>query len=285
MDSNKLETFLVVSRYKSFSKAAEKLFITPAAVKKQIDSLENETGSVLFNRKSYGCELTKAGQAFTVEAENILKVIRKSVEKIKHIEEGQEYEIHIGHSTRLSFDFISLLSARYNELYPEHYIYFERMKKTELSTALENGTIDCFLFINPLKNDFRGTRSVQIGTTAIHAVMNQHHPLAGKDLIRFNDLLPYQVYISSMLDNELYESLDSNIGPNLHIMDKSDRNELIVSLLKNSIILFPSDVAHDKSIPFDYDPLPINFYYRNKSEELVNLYHVIGEILRIKSII
>lgn len=285
MDSNKLETFLVVSKYKSFSKAAEKLFITPAAVKKQIDSLESETGSVLFYRKSYGCELTKAGQAFTVEAENILKVIRKSIEKIRHIEEGQEYEIHIGHSTRLSFDFISLMSSRYNELYPGHYLYFERMKKSELGTALDNRTIDCFLFLNPMKNDFKGIKTYEIGKSEIHAVMNPHHPLAGKNLISYSDLLPYQVYISSILDTELYESLESDIGSNLHIMDKSDRNELIVSLLKQSIILFPSRVSHDVSIPFDYDPLPINFYYREKAEELVNLYHVIVEILKTETIV
>ena len=280
MDSVKLETFLIVSKMNSFSKAAEKLFITPAAVKKQIDSLESEVGVTLFYRKSSGCYLTDAGKAFTAEANKILKVINTSVEKVRQIEKGQEYEIHIGHSVRLSFDFINMLTSTFHEKYPQYFLYFERMKKTELQTALDNGTIDCFLFVNPQKNDFKGAKHVQIGSADIHAVVNKNHPLAGYDLVRYDDLLPYQVYISSILDISLYDALEADIGTSLHIMDKSDRNELLVSLLKNAVILFPGNVSHDVSIPFDYRPLPIEFYYRSNQPELENLYHQIRAVLK-----
>ncbi len=285
MDSTKLETFLVVCRMNSFSKAAEKLFITPAAVKKQIDSLEDEVGVTLFTRKASGVTLTAAGEAFTAEADKILKVIRSSVETVRQVEKNQDYEIHIGHSTRLSFDFISLLTSTFNELYPNYYLYFERMKKTELSTALENGTIDCFLFINPTSSDFRGIKKTQIGAAVVHAVVNRTHPLAEKEIVRYEDLLPYQVYIPSILDNELYERLEADIGSSLHVMDKSDRNMLAVNLLKKGVILYPSRVSHDVPIPFDCDPLPIVFYYKTRSDSLVNLYHVFRKVMRQESII
>ena len=284
MDSVKLETFLIVCKVSSFSKAADKLFITPAAVKKQIDSLESEVGVTLFYRKSSGCYLTEAGKAFSAEARKILKVINTSVEKVRQVEKGKEYEIHIGHSVRLSFDFINLLTSAFHEKYPQHYLYFERMKKSELQTALESGTIDCFLFVNPQKNDFRGSKHVRIGESVIHAVVNKNHPLADYETVTFNDLLPYHVYISSILDNSLYDALEAEIGTNLHIMDKSDRNELLVSLLKNAVILFPGDVSHDVSIPFDYKPLPIEFYYRENDPELENLYHQIRAVLKTQAI-
>lgn len=285
MDSTKLETFLVVCRMNSFSKAAEKLFITPAAVKKQIDSLEDEVGVSLFIRKASGVTPTKAGEAFAAEADKILKVMQNSVETVRQVEKSQDYEIHIGHSTRLSFDFISLLTSTFNEQYPNHYLYFERMKKTELSTALENGTVDCFLFINPTSSDFRGIKKTRLGATAVHAVVNRSHPLAGKELIRYEDLFPYQVYIPSMLDSSLYERLEADIGSSLHVMDKSDRNTLAVSLLKKGVILYPGRVTHDVSIPFDCDPLPIVFYYRDRSDSLVDLYHVIRKVLPQQNII
>ena len=80
MDSAKLETFLYVCKEKSFTKAAEKLFITPAAIKKQIDSLENEIGTPLFLRTASGCTLTPAGEIFQPRARKILNLIYDSVE-------------------------------------------------------------------------------------------------------------------------------------------------------------------------------------------------------------
>ena len=54
-------TFMQVAERKSFSAAAEKLFLTPNAVKKRIEVLERETGLCLFIRTNQGCVLTQAG--------------------------------------------------------------------------------------------------------------------------------------------------------------------------------------------------------------------------------
>ena len=59
-----LETFLVVADSSSFSKASQKLFISPTAVIKQINLLENEIGFPLFYRDNKGITLTDAGKSF-----------------------------------------------------------------------------------------------------------------------------------------------------------------------------------------------------------------------------
>ena len=56
-----LETFLCVVEAGSFSKAAEKLFITAPAVIKQINSLESSLNLQLFDRTHRGLIVTEAG--------------------------------------------------------------------------------------------------------------------------------------------------------------------------------------------------------------------------------
>ena len=50
MDIRQLETFIEVVKHKSFSKAAEKLYLTQPTVTSHIQNLENELGAMLINR-------------------------------------------------------------------------------------------------------------------------------------------------------------------------------------------------------------------------------------------
>ena len=59
MYNPQLETFLRVADAGSFNKAAEEAFITPTAVIKQINSLEDSLGVKLFDRTHRGLTLTK----------------------------------------------------------------------------------------------------------------------------------------------------------------------------------------------------------------------------------
>jgi len=60
---NALRAFEAVARHRSFRKAAEELFVTPAAITHQIKSLESQLGIQLFIRLSRKIELTEAAQA------------------------------------------------------------------------------------------------------------------------------------------------------------------------------------------------------------------------------
>ena len=60
---NALRAFTVAARHLSFTKAAEELHVTPAAVSHQIKLLEEYTGTVLFRRLTRALKLTDAGQA------------------------------------------------------------------------------------------------------------------------------------------------------------------------------------------------------------------------------
>ncbi len=59
-----LSIFEAAARLESFKLASEELFITPSAVSHQIKSLEEHIGFELFQRKSRGVKLNKAGEFY-----------------------------------------------------------------------------------------------------------------------------------------------------------------------------------------------------------------------------
>ena len=63
MYNPQLDTFICVAESGSFSKAAERMFITSTAVIKQINSLESSLELQLFERTHRGLSLTEAGKS------------------------------------------------------------------------------------------------------------------------------------------------------------------------------------------------------------------------------
>lgn len=72
MDFRQLETFVEVANLKSFSRAAEKLYITQPTVTNHIQNLERELGTLLINRSGKNISLTEAGSLLYEYAINIL---------------------------------------------------------------------------------------------------------------------------------------------------------------------------------------------------------------------
>ncbi|MCR2833411.1 LysR substrate-binding domain-containing protein [Parerythrobacter lacustris] len=60
---NALRVYDAAARHLSFTRAADELAVTPAAVGQQIRALEDHLGTVLFRRTSKGLELTEEGNA------------------------------------------------------------------------------------------------------------------------------------------------------------------------------------------------------------------------------
>src|SRR5690625_4490670 len=76
LNQAQLETFRMISKHKSYSKAAEVLHITQPTVTSRIKSLEKGLDCKLFKRIGHDISLTKQGLMFVEYAENILTYMR-----------------------------------------------------------------------------------------------------------------------------------------------------------------------------------------------------------------
>ena len=98
MYTPQLETFLCVAECGSFNKAAEKLYISPPAVIKQINLLEENLDLQLFIRTHRGLQLTKAGQSLYQDTKYIIQYCKDSVTRARNAMQVSDNLIRIGTS-------------------------------------------------------------------------------------------------------------------------------------------------------------------------------------------
>lgn len=80
---NALKAFESAARHLNFTKAAEELFVTQAAVSHQIKLLEDFLGVALFHRRNRLLELTELGLQYFDEIRPLLEQIAKATDQIR----------------------------------------------------------------------------------------------------------------------------------------------------------------------------------------------------------
>jgi len=80
---NALKAFEVAARHESFSKAAEELNVTPAAVSQQIRLLEELMGVRLFHRLNRGLTLTVAGKSGLNKLQDGFRNVNDAIDQIR----------------------------------------------------------------------------------------------------------------------------------------------------------------------------------------------------------
>jgi LysR family glycine cleavage system transcriptional activator len=84
-----LKGFDAAARHLSFTRGAEDLFLTQSALSRQIQTLEEQLGVALFERRHRELRLTDAGQILHACARNVLDELSQVVAKIKREQSTQ----------------------------------------------------------------------------------------------------------------------------------------------------------------------------------------------------
>src|ERR1700687_1848581 len=78
-----LKGFDAAARHLSFTRAGEELFLTQSALSRQIQTLEEQLGAPLFERRHRELRLTNAGQILHATAKNVLDDLAQAIAKIR----------------------------------------------------------------------------------------------------------------------------------------------------------------------------------------------------------
>ncbi|WP_073147882.1 selenium metabolism-associated LysR family transcriptional regulator [Paramaledivibacter caminithermalis] len=118
MDFKQLETFVAVVKLKSFSKAAENLFITQPTVSNHIINLEKELNTVLINRTNKKITLTTAGALLYKHAIDILNKKENAIFTLNQFKGKIEGILEISSSTIPEQYFLPELLKKFSKIYP-----------------------------------------------------------------------------------------------------------------------------------------------------------------------
>ena len=83
MYNHMLDTFIAVADCGSFTKASQQLYISPTAIMKQMNALENHLELKLIERTPSGVQLTSAGEIIYRNAKFMIDYSRKSIAEAK----------------------------------------------------------------------------------------------------------------------------------------------------------------------------------------------------------
>ena len=119
MYNPQLDTFICVVEAGSFSKAADKLYISPPAVIKQINSLENNLGVQLFARTHRGLVVTAAGESLYQDAKYMVNYSKEAIERAREAGNDEDDVIRVGISPMTPPQVFVELWPRIQEQYPK----------------------------------------------------------------------------------------------------------------------------------------------------------------------
>lgn len=128
MFNHNLTAFVSAVDCGSFTKAADKLFITPTAVMKQINSLESHLDLKLIERTNQGVRLTPAGEVIYKDAKFLFDFSKHSIENAKQAANVHDKTFCIGTSllnpAKPFMDLWYRVSSRFPD-YKLHLVPFE----------------------------------------------------------------------------------------------------------------------------------------------------------------
>lgn len=138
-----IKTFLEVVKYGSFAKAAKSLYLSPNAIKKRINTFEEQSGIILFDRSNKGVILTKAGYSLYKDCLNIYEHYISAIEKANRIQQESNEIFTIGMMNTFSDTFTTNnwyeVRKKFSE-YPVHIVYFgnKLLDRNELFQCAKN---------------------------------------------------------------------------------------------------------------------------------------------------
>jgi len=153
MDFRQLHYMLKVAEEKSFSKAAQKLYIAQPSLSQYIQKLEQQLGVQLFDRSTNPLRLTYAGELYAKTAKNILDLKDQLTNQMEDISNFKKGRLTIGLSTFRSTYIMPKILPLFHEKFPGIDVVFMEGNSIKLEDLAIKGTTDISLMTLPIKDN------------------------------------------------------------------------------------------------------------------------------------
>lgn len=114
---NALKAFEAAARHLSFTRAADELFVTQAAVSHQIKALEDFLSLKLFIRRNRTLLLTEEGQAYFLELKDIFKSLQDATERL--LARGSKGAITVATPPSFASQWLVPRISQFSQLFPD----------------------------------------------------------------------------------------------------------------------------------------------------------------------
>ncbi len=251
MDIAALKALVAVAETGSFSRAAERLFMTQPAISKRIAGLEDDLGVALLDRLGRQNRLTQAGETLTASARRILADIATSREEIQSLADEVSGRLRLGTSHHVGIHRLPPVLKAFTQAYPAVELDLLFMDSEQACKQVADGSLEIAIVTLPehtdaaLQTDLVWPDPLSIVCSADHQLANQRSctsatlakfpavlPARGTVTrsILFTALAPHDVVVETTLETNYLETIKMMVTVGL------GWSALPVSMIDQSIV-------------------------------------------------
>ena len=221
-----LGSFVAVADCGSFTKASRQLFISPTAVKKQMDALEAHLDLILLERTPHGVHLTPAGEVIYRDTKFLADYAQRSIANARATLCAAETTFCVGTSLLNPAKPFMDLWYQVNREFPDyklHLVPFEDDHRGILSEIGQLGEkFDFLVGVCDSKTWLDQCRLLPLGTYRKMVAVRREHPLAAKKRLELSDLYGQTLMMVQEGDSPLNDRLRADLRtnhPKIHLED------------------------------------------------------------------
>ncbi|NLY65525.1 MAG: LysR family transcriptional regulator [Alcaligenaceae bacterium] len=212
INTRQLHAFILVCEHRSFTKAAEHMYITQSGLSALVRELETQLDFRLFERTTRSVMLTEAGQRFYSVAREVRQNLESNVSHIARIVAGQQRSLRIAASPIMVAGILPDVLQHHLSRYPDDIIELLDVSRSEVLPEVEKGEADLGLgiFFRPIS----GIRLHRLFSSSLMLLSRQDSPtpetrpepeviepaaIASLPLIRLQQNNPFQQWVDDRL--------------------------------------------------------------------------------------
>lgn len=176
MSNTTLVRFQEVARTGSIRAAANRLFVTPSALSRELHRLEEELGVELFERRARGMALTPAGKIYLNHVRDVLNGVERMRSELDALQNLLRGHVDLMSVEGYASDFLAPAIAQFQDGHPDITFSLRITAASAIVTGVASGETDIGLVFNLRPSD--ELRSVLHLHVPLLAVMAPNHPLA-----------------------------------------------------------------------------------------------------------
>jgi LysR family transcriptional regulator, hydrogen peroxide-inducible genes activator len=180
-----LEYIIAVHKHKHFARAAEECHVSQPSLSAQIQKVEEELNTIIFDRSKKPVITTERGEHIVEQAKTILRE-HKKLFSITSPEGELKGEFHLGVIPTLSAYIIPLFIEAFSTKHPAVKLKISEYKTEDIVQKLHEDELDGGLLVTPLRDDKLIERSLFFEPFYVFA--SDKHELAQRKYVKDEDL-------------------------------------------------------------------------------------------------
>lgn len=277
-----LDTLIAVADCGSFTKAAERLFISPTAVMKQMNTLETHLDLKLLDRRSSGIQLTPAGEVIYRDAKFIKDYSKKSIAEAIAATARYDTTFCVGTSILNPAKPFMDLWYRANKDFPDYKLHLVPFNDDHEGILSEIGKLgekfDFLIGVCDSKGWMSLCSFLQLGRCRKMVAVSREHPLASRQSLEISDLYGQTLMMIRRGDSDTNDAIRDELEthhPQIHIEDADYHYDMSVfnRCAETDNVLLTIECWKDVhpglvTIPVNWDyTIPYGLMYANDAPE------------------